>query len=62
MSFLGIYGHCNDFPIPPSDGRELLEIDIGDPSDNGPDVASPVAVTYIATDLEIGVENTTSTP
>lgn len=62
MSFtLGIYGHCTDFPAPPN-GRELLEIDIEDPSDNGPDVASPGVVTYIATDLELGVKDTTGTP
>lgn len=59
---LGIYGNCNDFPTPPASGHELLEIDIEDPSDNGPDVASPVTVTFIATDLEIGVEDTTRTP
>ncbi|CAF9919648.1 MAG: hypothetical protein ALECFALPRED_001248 [Alectoria fallacina] len=57
-----IYGNCKDFPIPLANGRELLEIDVEDPSDNGPDVASPATVTFIATDLEIGVEDTTGTP
>lgn len=57
-----VYGSCTDFPAPPTSGRELLEIDIEDPSDNGPDDAGPAAVTFIATDLEIGVEDTTGTP
>lgn len=59
---LGVYGHCTDFPTSANDGRDLLEIDIGDPSDEGPDVASPAVVTYIATDLELGVVDTTGTP
>lgn len=57
-----IFGHCSDFPNPPSSGRELLEVDIGDPSDNGPDVVSLDGVTFIATDLELGVGNITGTP
>ena len=61
LFFLGVYGRCTDFPIP-TQGRELLEIDIEDSSDNGPDVAGPDVVTYIATDLELGVEDTTGTP
>lgn len=61
LFFVGVYGHCTDFPTP-TEGRELLEIDIEDPSDNGPDVAGPDAVTYIATDLQIGVEDTTGMP
>lgn len=59
---LGVHGHCNDFPVTPATGRNSLEIDIEDPSDNGPDVASSAVVTFIATDLEIGVEDTTGTP
>ena len=48
--FLGVYGHCTDFPTSPTEGREVLEIDTEDPSDNGPDVAGPDVVTNIATD------------
>lgn len=62
LFFLGVYGHCTNFPTPPTSGRQLLEIDIEDPSDNGTDVASPDIVTFIATDLELGVEDTTGTP
>lgn len=57
-----IYGNCSDFPNASTSGRELLEIDTEDPSDDGPDVASPATVTLNATDLEIGVEDTTGTP
>ena len=59
---LGVYGHCNDFPTSPADGRGTLEIDVGDPSDDGPDVAGPGVFPAIATDLEIGVVNTTGVP
>ena len=59
---LGIYSHCNDFPTHRYRDREILEIDAEDPSDDGPDIASPVAVTYNATDLEIGAEDTAVTP
>lgn len=58
----GIYGNCSDFPIPPDNGREFLEIDMEGPSDDGPDDASPVNVTYTATDLELGVVDSTGSP
>ncbi len=59
---IGVYGQCRSFPNPPDSGRELLEVDIEDPSDNGADDPSPAAVEYIATDLNLGVTDTTGSP
>ena len=58
----GIYGRCTSFPSSP-DGREILEIDPGDLSDNGTDVTtSLLGVQQVASDLNLGGVDVIETP
>ena len=62
FSPLGIFGQCRDFPSPPDDGRDLLEVDTLETPDSGHGFAGLAPVMYNATDLVLGVKDTTGSP
>ena len=62
LSPLGIFGHCGDFPSPPDDGRDLLEVDTVETPDSGHGFAGLAPVVYNATNLQLGVKDTTGSP